>query len=76
MVFCSMDCWNVHLPIMNHREAYSEEKKSPVSFEAARKLEQEGKKTSATKNASAGASNPNFQSKSSIVIRRKGSPES
>ena len=29
MVFCSVDCWEVHLPMMRHREAYAVEKRSP-----------------------------------------------
>ncbi len=29
MVFCSVSCWEVHLPMARHREAYSVEKRSP-----------------------------------------------
>lgn len=32
-VFCSVNCWDAHLPIMNHRESWSVEKISP-SLEA------------------------------------------
>ncbi len=32
-VFCSVDCWDAHLPTMNHREAWAEEKKSPGAAE-------------------------------------------
>ena len=28
-VFCSVDCWDAHLPTMNHREAWAEEQTSP-----------------------------------------------
>lgn len=28
-VFCSVECWDAHLPVMNHRSAWSEEKKAP-----------------------------------------------
>lgn len=31
MVFCTPDCWEVHLPTMNHREAWAVEKISPAS---------------------------------------------
>ncbi|MCG8416561.1 MAG: hypothetical protein MJE77_01305 [Proteobacteria bacterium] len=29
MVFCSVGCWEMHLPMMRHREAYAVEKRSP-----------------------------------------------
>ncbi len=35
MVFCSADCWEVHLPMMNHREAWAVEKRSPKTPEPA-----------------------------------------
>ncbi len=31
MVFCTPDCWEVHLPMMNHREAWALEKYAPAS---------------------------------------------
>lgn len=31
LVFCTPDCWEVHLPTMNHREAWAVEKTSPAS---------------------------------------------
>ena len=40
LVFCTPDCWEVHLPTMNHREAWALEKISPataVEAEAAAK---------------------------------------
>jgi hypothetical protein len=27
--FCSVECWDVHVPVMRHREAWAEEKRSP-----------------------------------------------
>jgi len=27
--FCSVSCWDAHLPLMNHRESWAEEKKAP-----------------------------------------------
>ncbi|TPV96955.1 MAG: hypothetical protein B7733_02075 [Myxococcales bacterium FL481] len=35
MVFCSMDCWDAHLPIARHREAWAEEQTAPGENEAA-----------------------------------------
>lgn len=35
MVFCSMDCWDAHVPIAGHREAHAEERRAPSSAEEA-----------------------------------------
>jgi hypothetical protein len=29
LVFCSVDCWNLHNPVMNHKNSWAEENKSP-----------------------------------------------
>ena len=34
MAFCSVDCWEVHLPVANHREAWAVEKTAPLEREA------------------------------------------
>ncbi|MCM2279594.1 MAG: hypothetical protein NDJ89_16085 [Oligoflexia bacterium] len=31
--FCSVSCWDAHLPIMNHREAWAEERRAPSAEE-------------------------------------------
>lgn len=38
MFFCSVDCWEAHLPLMRHREAWAEEEQAPTQaqWEAAR----------------------------------------
>ena len=36
LVFCTTSCWDVHLPLMNHREAWAEERRSPTREEWAR----------------------------------------
>jgi len=33
MYFCSMDCWDAHLPVARHREAWAEELTAPPSSE-------------------------------------------
>lgn len=33
LVFCSVSCWEVHLPSANHREAWAVEKRAPNKFE-------------------------------------------
>ena len=34
--FCSVSCWEVHLPVARHREAWAEERVAPTEAEAAR----------------------------------------
>lgn len=29
--FCSVDCWDEHVPVMNHKNAWAEEERSPAS---------------------------------------------
>jgi len=40
MFFCSVDCWEAHLPLMRHREAWAEEERAPT--QAQWTAEQEG----------------------------------
>ena len=30
LLFCTTSCWDVHLPLMNHREAWAEERRAPT----------------------------------------------
>jgi len=41
-VFCAVQCWDAHVPVERHREAWAEERRSPRSSEAA---EAGGKRT-------------------------------
>ena len=34
MAFCSVTCWEIHLPVANHREAWAIEKQAPTSAES------------------------------------------
>jgi histone H3/H4 len=36
MYFCDVSCWEVHLPIARHREAWAEEERAPSAAQAAR----------------------------------------
>jgi hypothetical protein len=35
LAFCSVECWEVHLPSANHREAWAVERRAPASAAAA-----------------------------------------
>ena len=37
MVFCKLECWDAHVPIANHREAFAEERTAPATPGAADK---------------------------------------
>ncbi len=30
MVFCSVDCWDMHNPVMNHKSSWAEENRAPA----------------------------------------------
>ena len=30
LVYCTTSCWDAHLPLMNHREAWAEERRAPT----------------------------------------------
>lgn len=47
LVFCTTSCWDVHLPLMNHREAWAEERRAPTR-EAWRKEQEAEQRSAAT----------------------------
>lgn len=47
LFFCSVSCWEVHLPTMRHREAWAVEKRAPTEGAWRRQLEDERNSDSA-----------------------------
>lgn len=43
-VFCSVDCWEAHVPMMRHREAWAEEEKAPTQAQWEAELAGDGEK--------------------------------
>jgi hypothetical protein len=41
LVFCQVSCWDSHLPIVNHRESWAEERKAPKRDEWIQMLKEE-----------------------------------
>ena len=41
MVFCSVDCWDLHNPVMNHKSSWAEERRSPRKGE---EVQEEGRR--------------------------------
>jgi histone H3/H4 len=35
-VYCSVDCWDIHVPILNHKSAWAEEERAPMYAETER----------------------------------------
>jgi hypothetical protein len=33
LVFCSVDCWDAHVPVLRHRDAWAEEQTAPLERE-------------------------------------------
>lgn len=54
LVFCSVDCWNLHNPVMNHKSSWAEENRSPRKEDY--KLESDAQ---APRRIIVGASQPN-----------------
>jgi hypothetical protein len=46
LVFCDVSCWDAHVPMMNHRDTWAEERKAPskTEWEAMLKAESEPKR--------------------------------
>ncbi len=38
--FCSVDCWDQHVPVMNHKNAWAEESRSPAKSQTPTSTEQ------------------------------------
>lgn len=38
MVFCSVDCWDQHNPVMNHKSSWAEENRSPKAEAGERRI--------------------------------------
>jgi hypothetical protein len=42
LVFCSVDCWEIHLPTERHREAWAVEERAPASLDPVVGVHQKG----------------------------------
>jgi hypothetical protein len=59
LAFCTVECWEVHLPSANHREAWAVEKKAPSSHrEGAARGEERGPRKVLVRGASAAPAKP------------------
>lgn len=76
LVFCDVSCWDAHVPMMNHRESWAEERKAPSKEEWARTLSGEDKPVR-KRQPKAETTEPVQPSVSSVprVILRRSRPE-
>jgi len=58
LVFCSVSCWEVHVPMMRHRDSGAVEERSPSREAHARAEREEARKEAATPAVSAGTREP------------------
>ena len=49
LVFCSLDCWDAHVPVAGHRDAHAEELTAPATPDAVAERPAEGRKTTGTR---------------------------
>jgi hypothetical protein len=47
LFFCCVDCWNAHVPVARHRDAWAEEQKAPTREAWVRQLAQEQEQSKA-----------------------------
>jgi hypothetical protein len=55
LVFCTVSCWDGHLPVMRHREAWAEERRSPSRAEWEREQAEEAKEAKTAQPAASAA---------------------
>jgi hypothetical protein len=81
LFFCSVSCWDAHLPIVNHRESWAEEHQAP-SIEKWKEMlieEQQPKKRArntgtndfSDRSSSEEARAPTSSNKPAVILRRK-----
>jgi hypothetical protein len=85
LTFCSVSCWDAHVPMMNHRESWAEEKRAPtrkqweeiLAEEAAPKTRTRATSEGAKKeDAESAASNKTPESGPKVILRRSRSDSS
>jgi len=71
LVFCTTSCWDAHLPTMNHREAWAEERRAPTRDAW---LREQAEEQSAAKAPSPAAAPPAKPAPARILVRPAAPP--
>jgi hypothetical protein len=71
-VFCDVSCWDAHVPMMNHRESWAEERTAPTYDDWVKELSGENKtpRKRTPKEAAAEAPAPVAASAPKVILRR------
>lgn len=75
--FCTVSCWDAHLPLMNHRESWAEERKAPTLDEWKAELIAEAqpkKRERKPKEEEIPVAVQKPVSEPKVILRRKGGP--
>ena len=77
LIFCDVSCWDAHVPQMNHRESWAEERIAPSREEWAKTLSGEDKPTRkrTPKEADAASESKPVDTSPARVILRRSKPE-
>lgn len=72
LVFCDVSCWDAHVPMMNHRESWAEERKAPTLAEWTKTLsgEDKPKRTRAPKEEAAAPEAAAPAGPAKVILRR------
>lgn len=78
LVFCSVSCWEVHVPMLRHRDAYAVEARSPSRAEHARGVQGTKREPAARRGReqTAGEAPTAKREAPRTIIRRAAAPES
>jgi hypothetical protein len=76
LVFCGVSCWDAHVPMMNHRETWAEERKAPTLEEWQKTLSGEDKPVRVRAEKPAVAEAVKAEPSAPKVILRRTRPES
>ncbi len=74
LAFCSVECWEVHLPGANHREAYALERTAPATAAAAAAGEAREKPEASETSAPGGGGRRRLVRPASAAPRKSGPP--
>lgn len=75
LIFCGVSCWDAHLPLMNHRESWAEERRAPThdDWERALRGDDETPRTRKTKATSHDLGPSQSAAPAKIILRRPSS---
>lgn len=71
LVFCSVDCWNLHNPVMNHKSSWAEENRSPSKAATLGESDSAPRRILVQPKSSQVAANESFDSDEILIVASK-----